>query len=79
MANLKIKLATIDDVKNFVSITTTFNCEVDVVSNRYVVDAKSIMGLFSLDLTKPLTRKINSSDEAVKKQIMERLNQFAAD
>ncbi|MBD5103490.1 MAG: HPr family phosphocarrier protein [Ruminococcaceae bacterium] len=79
MANLKIKLATIDDVKNFVSITTTFNCEVDVVSNRYVVDAKSIMGLFSLDLTKPLTLKINSSDEAVKKQIMERLNQFAAD
>lgn len=79
MANLKIKLATIDDVKNFVSITTTFNCEVDVVSNRYVVDAKSIMGLFSLDLTKPLTLKINSSDEAVKKQIMERLNQFTAD
>ena len=79
MANLKIKLATIDDVKNFVSITTTFNCEVDVVSNRYVVDAKSIMGLFSLDLTKPLTLKIDSSDEAVKKQIMERLNQFAAD
>ena len=79
MANLKIKLATIDDVKNFVSITTTFNCEVDVVSNRYVVDAKSIMGLFSLDLTKPLTLKINSSDEAVKKQIMARLNQFAAD
>ena len=79
MANLKIKLATIDDVKNFVSITTTFNCEVDVVSNRYVVDAKSIMGLFSLDLSKPLTLKINSSDETVKKQILERLNQFAAD
>lgn len=39
MTELKIKLATIDDVKNFVNIATRFNCEIDVVSGRYVVDA----------------------------------------
>lgn len=62
MTELKIKLATIDDVKNFVNIATRFNCEIDVVSGRYVADAKSIMGLFSLDLSCPLLLKIDSSD-----------------
>ena len=79
MTKLKIRLATIEDVKYFVSIATKFNCEIDVVSNRYVVDAKSIMGLFSLDLSQPLTLKINSSDEAVTNDIKECLNQFVAD
>lgn len=79
MTKLKIRLATIEDVKYFVSIATKFNCEIDVVSNRYVVDAKSIMGLFSLDLSQPLTLKINSSDEVVTNDIKECLNQFVAD
>lgn len=76
MTELKIKLATIDDVKNFVNIATRFNCEIDVVSGRYVVDAKSIMGLFSLDLSRPLLLKIDSSDEALTNDIKECLDQF---
>ena len=76
MTELKIKLATIDDVKNFVNIATRFNCEIDVVSGRYVVDAKSIMGLFSLDLSRPLLLKIDSSDEALTNYIKECLDQF---
>lgn len=76
MTELKIKLASIDDVKNFVSIATKFNCEIDVVSGRYVVDAKSIMGLFSLDLSRPLLLKIDSSDEALTNDIKECLDQF---
>lgn len=76
MTELKIKLAAIDDVKNFVNIATRFNCEIDVVSGRYVVDAKSIMGLFSLDLSRPLLLKIDSSDEALTNDIKECLDQF---
>lgn len=76
MTELKIKLAAIDDVKNFVNIAARFNCEIDVVSGRYVVDAKSIMGLFSLDLSRPLLLKIDSSDEALTNDIKECLDQF---
>lgn len=76
MTELKIKLAAIDDVKNFVNIAARFNCEIDVVSGRYVVDAKSIMGLFSLDLSCPLLLKIDSSDEALTNDIKECLDQF---
>ncbi|MGN0674286.1 MAG: HPr family phosphocarrier protein [Oscillospiraceae bacterium] len=50
-------------VKNFVSAVTTFECDFDIVAERYVVDAKSIMGIFSLDLSKPLALHINSDDE----------------
>lgn len=76
MTELKIKLATIDDVKNFVSIAARFGCEIDVVSGRYVVDAKSIMGLFSLDLSSPLLLRIVSSDESLTDDIKESFEQF---
>lgn len=63
MKNVTIKLETINDVKNFVSAVTTFECDFDIVADRYVVDAKSIMGIFSLDLSKPLDLRINTDDE----------------
>ena len=58
-----IKLETINVVKNFVSAVTKFECDFDIAADRYVVDAKSIMGIFSLDLSKPLTLQINTDDE----------------
>ena len=79
MTELKIRLTSIDDVKNFVSNVTRFNCEADVISGRYVVDAKSIMGLFSLDLSKSLLLKINSSSEVVINDIKDRHDQFIVD
>ena len=79
MTELKIRLVSIDDVKDFVGVITGFNCEVDVVSGRYVVDAKSIMGLFSLDLSKPLLLKINSAEETVIEDIKDSLKQFVVD
>ena len=79
MTELKIRLVSIDDVKDFVGVITGFNCEVDVVSGRYVVDAKSIMGLFSLDLSKPLFLKINSAEETVIEDIKDSLKQFVVD
>ena len=53
-------------VKSFVNEVTKFDNEFDLVSGRYVVDAKSIMGIFSLDLTKPITLNIHT-DENVDK------------
>ena len=57
---------TLAKVKSFVNEVTTFDNEFDLVSGRYVVDAKSIMGIFSLDLTKPITLNIHT-DENVDK------------
>ncbi|CDZ24507.1 hypothetical protein CCDG5_1393 [[Clostridium] cellulosi] len=54
MVSYKIMLNTINDVKNFVNIVSKYEFEVDLTSGRYVIDAKSIMGIFSLDLSKPI-------------------------
>ena len=54
MKSLMIKLDTISDVKNFVNIVSKCDFDVDLISGRYAVDAKSIMGIFSLDLLKPI-------------------------
>ena len=53
MKTANIRINTIEDVKNFVTTVTKCNYEVDIVSGRYAIDAKSIMGIFSLDLSKP--------------------------
>ena len=54
MKKVNIKLSTIEDVRSFVNIVTAYTGEVDLSSGRYVVDAKSIMGIFSLDLMSPI-------------------------
>ncbi len=59
---MTILLDSIEKVKNFVSKVSMFPCEVDIVSGRYTVDAKSIMGIFSLDLEKPLKVVIHDAD-----------------
>jgi len=62
MTTVNIAINTIDDVKNFVTIVTKCNYDVDIVSGRYAIDAKSIMGIFSLDLSKPLELRAHSDD-----------------
>lgn len=62
MNTVKIMLSTIRDVQNFVSIATAFDGDLDLSSGRYVVDAKSIIGIFSLDLLSPITLHIRSGD-----------------
>jgi phosphotransferase system HPr-like phosphotransfer protein len=59
---VKIRLSSIEDVRNFVELVRQFEGDIDLSSGRYVVDAKSIMGIFSLDLSKNLTLIIISSD-----------------
>ncbi len=58
-----IKLNSIDDVKEFCALTNSCKFEVDVLSGRYAVDAKSIMGIFSLDLTKEVELVVHASDD----------------
>ncbi len=54
MTTAKIMLSSINDVKNLVNIVNKYDFDIDLISDRYVVDAKSIMGIFSLDLTKSI-------------------------
>ena len=60
MKTLKISLNSIDKVKAFVNEISKFDCDFDLVSGRYVIDAKSIMGIFSLDLSKPINLNIHA-------------------
>ena len=54
MQVFNILLESINDVKEFVSIVTRYEFDIDLISGRYIVDAKSIMGIFSLNLSKPI-------------------------
>ena len=77
MKKVTICLNSIDKVKAFVNEVTKFDTDFDLVSGRYVIDAKSIMGIFSLDLSKPIDLNIHSEDnieailEAIKPFITE--------
>ncbi len=62
MKAVKISLNSIDKVKAFVNDVTKFDTDFDLVSGRYVIDAKSIMGIFSLDLSKPIDLNIHSEE-----------------
>lgn len=60
MAKVKVKLVSIDDVKDFVKKANDFPYDIDVSLGKYIVDAKSIMGIFSLDLSRELEVIVNS-------------------
>lgn len=62
MKTVKIHLNSIDKVKSFVNAISKFDAEFDLSSGRYVIDAKSIMGIFSLDLTKEIDLTIYEQD-----------------
>ena len=62
MKTVKISLNSIDKVKSFVNDITKLDYDFDLVSGRYVIDAKSIMGIFSLDLSKPIDLNIHAED-----------------
>ena len=64
MYKTKIKLVSIDDVKNFVRKANELDYDVDLSLGKYTVDAKSIMGIFSLDLSKPIELEAHTDDAA---------------
>ncbi len=62
MTKTTINLKTFGDVQEFVNILMKFAFDIDLVSGRYIVDAKSIMGIYSLDLTKPIELQAHTDD-----------------
>ena len=62
MKTFYLMLNSINDVKDFVNIVSTYDLDVDLTSGRYVVDAKSIMGIFSLNLSKTIKVEVHSDD-----------------
>ena len=74
MKTVQISLNSIDKVKSFVNDITKFDCDFDLVSGRYVIDAKSIMGIFSLDLSKPIDLNIHSEESV--NDVMETLKPY---
>ncbi len=75
MKTVEISLNSIDKVKSFVNDINRFDNDFDLVSGRYVIDAKSIMGIFSLDLSKPIALNIHA-DDAGMDSIMELVEKY---
>ncbi|MCQ2542141.1 MAG: HPr family phosphocarrier protein [Lachnospiraceae bacterium] len=71
MKTVQISLNSIDKVKSFVNEITKYDFDFDLISGRYVIDAKSIMGIFSLDLSKPI--QLNIHDESEDSNVMDAL------
>ena len=76
MKTVMISLNSIDKVKSFVNDITKFDYNFDLVSGRYVIDAKSIMGIFSLDLSKPINLHIHAEENADQEKVMEVLKPY---
>jgi phosphotransferase system HPr-like phosphotransfer protein len=62
MTKTTVNLQAINDVKEFVNIVMKYDFDIDLVSGRYAIDAKSIMGIFSLDLSKPIQLNAHTDD-----------------
>lgn len=77
MKTVRISLNSIDKVKSFVNDLTKFDVDFDLVSGRYVIDAKSIMGIFSLDLSKPIDLNIHA--ESAIEEILNTLAPYIID
>ena len=76
MKSVNIKLSTIADVRDFVNAVTAFDGEIDLSSGRYVVDGKSIMGIFSLDLLSPIKLTVHSDNADA---LLEKVKAFIID
>ena len=77
MKTVDISLNSIDRVKHFVNDINRFDNDFDLVSGRYVIDAKSIMGIFSLDLSQPISLCIHADDSDID-NIMKMLELYMA-
>ena len=74
MKEMKIVLGNIQDVREFVNLVVLVEYEVDLSQGRYLIDAKSIMGIFSLDLLSPITVVAHSDNTA---EFFEKIQKFA--
>ena len=79
MKSVQIFLQMASQVKKFVTIVQDYPFDIDLRSDRYVVDAKSILGIFSLDLSKPINVEIHASNEQQREcdSLIEKISEFA--
>lgn len=66
---LTLKLNGLDDVKRFIGITSRYGENMTLGNGRYVVDAKSIMGIFTMDLSQPVQLVCEGEDDALKEEL----------
>ena len=71
MVKLTVKIVSMQDADKFNKLCSKFDCDMDLQSGKYYVDAKSIMGIFSLDLSKPLVLNADTNDEHLIKETFE--------
>lgn len=76
MKQVKILINRIDKVKDFINTVSKFDNDFDIVSGKYDIDAKSIMGVFGLDLSRPHNLRIYENDESNIKTILDALQRF---
>ncbi len=77
MKTKNIRLVTIQDVQDLVRILINFNGDVDLVSGRYIVDGKSLLGIFSLDMMKPIQVKVH--DDKIADDLFKAIERFIVD
>ena len=77
MLDMYVSLGTIESVKNFVTKITEFEEDFDLIQGKYVIDAKSVLGIFSIDLSKPVLLRINAEGERLE-QIKNAVKEFEA-
>ena len=76
MTKVIIRLPSVNEVKDFVGAVSSCGCDIDIAADRYIIDAKSIMGIFSLDLSKPLELRIISDDENETADLLDKIGRF---
>lgn len=74
MKEIKVLLNNVATIKQFVDIVCKFDMDVDIVYGRYLIDAKSIMGIFSIDTSHPVIVRFHSDNEKVLKNAIEMIN-----
>lgn len=73
---LILNLNTLEKVKKFTNVVNRFNSDIDVIRDRYIIDAKSAIGIYTIDLTRPVTVRIVSDDRAEIARFNEQMEEF---
>ena len=79
MYTTSILLSSIEAVKKFVTLTNSYKFPISLATDKYQIDAKSIMGIFSLDLSKPLKIEVDDGDADNSADLIQQLQQFRCD
>lgn len=77
MLDMYVSLGTIESVKKFVTKITEFDEDFELICGKYIVDAKSVLGIFSIDLSKPVFLRINAEGDRLE-QIKKAVKEFEA-